>query len=108
MSEEMEDAVDQEVRHLEGKRTTRGPGLRPRGLDRDVDLAQEYRPRRVGELPRVGEGKGEHVGRVVVLEEVPVQGPDPLVVDEDQGDGGARKAQRAERGAEDALKSGRS
>ena len=104
----MEQPVDRQVRHLARHRPARGPRLRAGGLDRDVDLPQEDFPRGILQIGGLGEGKREDVGRAVGLEEIAVQDPDPRVVGEDQGDGGAGIPQPPERGPEKSLKSGRS
>jgi len=100
--------MDREVRDLPTIGPPGGPRLGARGVDRDVDLAQEQRAAAILEVARIGERKGKDVGGAVRFEEVTVQSPDPLVAGQDEGDGGARKAQDPERAPEKRLKSGRS
>jgi hypothetical protein len=108
VADEVEEPVDREVGDLAREGPPDGPGLRPRRLDRDVDLPQEDVAASVGEVAGLGEGKGEDVGGPIGLEEIPVQDPDALVAGEYQRDRSARKAQDPERAPEKRLKSGRS
>src|SRR5690349_19397328 len=99
----MEESVDQEVRHLARVGPPGGLRLRPRRLDRDVDLPQEDVAAPVPEIAGLGQGKGEDVGRAVGLEEVPVQDPDALVAGQDERYRGARKTQDPKRAPEERL-----
>jgi hypothetical protein len=108
VTDEVQQAVDQEVRDLAAKRYSRGLRLRARGLERDVDFPEVELAAPVGQIAGFGEGKGEHVRGAVDLEEIAVQGPDPRVVRQNQGDRSAREAQEPERAPEERPKSGRS
>jgi hypothetical protein len=108
VADEVEKAVDQEMRDLARERPPGGSGLRPRALDGDVDFPQEEVPVAVCQIPRLGERKGKHVGGAVGLQKIPVQGPDARVVGEDERDRGAWVAQAQQRAAEKRPKSGRS
>jgi len=100
--------MDRELRDLPAIGPPGGPRLGARGLDRDVDLAQEELAPAILEVSWIGEREGEHIGGPVRFQEVTVQGSDPLIAGQDEGDGGARKAQDPERAPEERLKSGRS
>ena len=104
----MEKPVDHEMRDLAAEGPPRGPGLRARRLDRNVDFPEVEIEAAVGQVAGLGERKREDIGGPVDLEKVPVQGTDPGVAGQDERYRSARKAQEPERLPEERLKSGRS
>jgi hypothetical protein len=108
VADEVQEPVDHEVGDLAREGPPGGSRLRSGRLDRDVDLPEKEVAGPVGEIAGLGERKGEDVGGVVGLEEIPVQDPDPRIVGEDERYRGARKAQDPERAPEQRPKSGRS
>jgi hypothetical protein len=105
--DQVEKAVDEEMRDLASERPPRPLRLDARRLDRDVDLAKEEVAAAVVQVAGRSERKGEDVGGPVRLEEIAVQSPDACVVGQDQRDRSAGKAQDPERPSEERLKSGR-
>jgi len=107
VTQEVQEAVQRQMRHLAPERAARRAGLPPRRVEGDVDLPEEDAPGRIRETGRVGQWKGEHVGRPVHLAVVAIEGPDLLVAGQDEGDGGAGAAEHAQRADQDRLKNGR-
>ena len=106
--QEMEEPMDHEVRDLARIGPPCGARLRPGGLERDVDLAEEDGARGIADRGRIREREGEHVGRLIGLAVVPVQLADGGVVRQDDGGGRAGVPKALERAADQRFKNGRS
>ena len=106
--QEVEEPVDYKVRDLARKRSPGRARLRPGGLERDIDLAEEDGARGIADRRRIREREGEHVGRLIGLAVVPVQLADGGVVRQDDGGGREGVPEAFERAADQRLKSDRS
>lgn len=100
--------MEDQVRHLAIGRPPRPRGLPQRGLETQVDLAEEDGAVGIEQIGRIGEGEREHVGGAVDLAVVAVQPSDQSIVAEDDGRARPRPAQEPERAPDEGLKSCRS
>ena len=108
VTEQMKQSVEDQVGYLAIGRPPRRGGLPARGLEAQVDLAEEHGPADIEEIRRVREGEGEHVRRAIDLAVVPIQPANERVVAENDGHARARPSEEAQRLAQERLKSCRS